>query len=144
MKHSLVFHFIRLGKSIQKTIDFKSPPFSLSYSQAAALLAILQEKQLSQREIATRLHLEPASVVTLIDELERLGLAKRHLHGQDRRKYDIGLTTKGLAKANLIQQKVYSLDKEIAASLANSQSQSLAESIDSITYYLENKKGGEI
>ena len=99
MKHSIVFHLIRLGKTIQKSTNFKSPPPALSYSQAAAILAIFLEDKMTQNDIATRLHLEPASVVTLIDELERLKLVKRELQNDDRRKYFIKLTQKGFEKA---------------------------------------------
>lgn len=77
-KHTLVFHIIGFARKIQKIIGFKAPPLSLSYSEAAALLIITDSKKdINQTEIASRLHLEPASIVSLIDELEKLGLVKR-------------------------------------------------------------------
>lgn len=143
MKHSLVFHLIRLGKKIQKRIDFTIPPPPLSYSQAAAILAIFLEQGMNQSEIAARLHLEPASVVTLVDELERVKLVKRVTQNSDRRKYLIELTQRGEVKAKSIKQTVANLDKQIRSALNTKQEETFANAIERITLYLENMKGGE-
>lgn len=141
MKHSLVFHLIRLGKTVQKSTNFKASPISLSYSQAAAVMAIFLEKEMSQKEIATRLHLEPASVVTLVDELVKLGLVRRESPDGDRRKYHIKLTEKGVKNAGLIRQKVLALDQKIAKVLKTQQTKAFAKTIDQITDYLKQMKG---
>src|SRR3990172_12124575 len=95
MKHTLVFHLIGLSKKLQGAIGLKSPLSPLSYSQAAALLVIDSLSKTSQIDIAKKLHLKPASVVTLIDQLEKFNLAKRNIQAKNRRAYQIELTTTG-------------------------------------------------
>jgi DNA-binding MarR family transcriptional regulator len=48
-----------------------------------------------QLEIATAMGIDPSALVSLIDELERAGLAKRRPHPKDRRAREVTLTPKG-------------------------------------------------
>src|SRR3989344_5907956 len=109
MEHTLIFHSIDVAKRIQKVIDFKCPPLSLSHSQASALLVIDSQREITQKELASKLRLEPATIVTLIDELERLKLVQR-VTNADRRKYNIALTTAGKDKIKQIKAKTNQLD----------------------------------
>src|SRR3990167_1207006 len=110
MGHTIVFHSINLAKKMRKAIGLKLgyPPFS--YSQSSALLAIDSQKEISQLEIASRLNLQPASVVSLIDELERLKLVLRKPTTSDRRKYRIVLTSSGKELADQIGREASQLE----------------------------------
>lgn len=48
-----------------------------------------------QQEIGAAIGIDPSTMVSLIDELERAGLAKRRPHPQDRRAREIVITPKG-------------------------------------------------
>lgn len=144
MKHTLVFHLISVAKKLQKGIGFKSSASPLSYSQASALSVIDSQKDTSQKEIATRLHLEPASVVTLIDELEKINLVKRNSHNEDRRKYIISLTAKGKSKAVEIRKHVAKLDSYLKSQLTPKEVKTLETITDKLFISLDNWKGGEI
>ncbi len=61
-----------------------------------SVLALAQgDLELSQREMAEFLSLDPSQVVALIDELERRGLVKRTVGRADRRHKLLTTTTKG-------------------------------------------------
>lgn len=141
MDHTLVFHTINLAKKLQKSIGFKS--LALSYSQASALLVLGSQNNLSQRELASWLHLEPATVVNLIDELERLKLVKREKPDSDRRKYHIVLTIRGKAKAKQIKDRTHLLDKLLVSQLTDSQASTFMSVLNKLSDYLETLKGGE-
>jgi DNA-binding MarR family transcriptional regulator len=68
------------------------------------VLATLAEAgPLSQRALIDRLQVDKSSMVYIIDELERQGLAERHRNEHDRRSYAVHLTPAGrdrLAAAN--------------------------------------------
>lgn len=102
-QHTAIFHTIALARKLQKVIGFKSPPINLTYSQASAILVISSAEAINQKEIAQSLHLEPASVVTLIDDLENTGLVKRQSADGDRRRYQIVLTAKGKKSAQAVK-----------------------------------------
>jgi DNA-binding MarR family transcriptional regulator len=49
----------------------------------------------AQRDLVTRSLIDASSMVAVIDELERMGLAERRQHPDDRRKHAVHLTAKG-------------------------------------------------
>ena len=49
----------------------------------------------AQRELVTRSLIDPSSMVSVIDELEGMGLAERRRHPDDRRKHAVYLTARG-------------------------------------------------
>lgn len=58
-----------------------------------AILCVLDEQPgLTQRELCTRLHVQPANMVPLVVALERKGLIERDVDPADRRAYRLRLT----------------------------------------------------
>ncbi|MBI2040129.1 MarR family transcriptional regulator [Candidatus Microgenomates bacterium] len=101
------------------------------------------KKSLSQNELALILYLSPASVVTLIDELEKLGLVKREIPSDDRRRYSIVLTKKGQRKAIAIRDLTYKLDDFLKDKLQARHNRSFHLNLNKIDHYLDQWKGGE-
>ena len=48
-----------------------------------------------QQQVGSAMGIDPSTMVSLVDQLERGGLAKRRLHPQDRRAREVLLTPKG-------------------------------------------------
>ena len=143
MKHTLVFHIIDTARKIQKLIDFRAEPISLSYSEASTLLVLDSHKKLSQKTISIMLNLEPASVVTLIDELEKSQLVMRQETDDDRRKYQITLTDKGHDKIKLIKERSYKINNFLVKKLAPAQTGNFLKTLSLLSLYLDEWKGGE-
>jgi DNA-binding MarR family transcriptional regulator len=70
-------------------------PYGIDGRQLAVLLAIDDRVPQSQQEIARRLDVDRTSMVALVDELERKGLAERQSVAGDRRKNVVALTAVG-------------------------------------------------
>lgn len=143
MIHTIVFHSISLGKKMQKAVGLKSTGFGLSYSQASALTVLASGERITQSEIAARLSLEPATVVTLIDELARLKLVERLSHDNDRRKYHITLTATGREQAKKIKSKSAKLEGFLRQKLTKKEAEFLLSISDKLIEYLKEWKGGE-
>lgn len=111
MGHSIVFHISSTARKIQKTLEYKVSCGDLSFTQGATLLVIKFKKEVYQNEIASSLYLESASLVTVIDGLEKLGLVERKDLAEDRRKYKIVLTPKGVQ----VSEEVYNQLKKLNA-----------------------------
>ncbi len=60
--------------------------------QAAVMIYVSRHEGVSQAEVATRLDLEPISLVRLLDKLCEDGLMERHAHPTDRRVRTLWLT----------------------------------------------------
>lgn len=142
MTHTLAFHTISLAKKIQKNIYTKDPGFSLSFSEASALLIVDSSGQTSQSDIAARLNLEPASVVTLIDKLEQLKLVKRTIISTNRRKHRIDLTPKGKLVVTKIKKRTKQLDNFLRENLGEKEFQNLHAILEKLDISIDSWKNG--
>jgi len=142
MTHTIVFHIIKLAKKVRRAIEAKLDiPFS--YSQSSALLTIESRKGISQREIAQILHLEPASVVSLIDELEKLKLANRKPTA-DRRRYEIVLTENGHKAVKKIKEQAQKLENYLVEKLPKKDSENFLKTIEQLSGYLDKWEDEQI
>ena len=82
---------LRLSELTGKALE----PYGIDGRQLAVLLAIDDRVPQSQQEIARRLDVDRTSMVALVDELERKGLAERQSVAGDRRKNVVALTAAG-------------------------------------------------
>ena len=154
MHHTITFHSIKLGKQIQKALKSQSLPFSLGVTPASALLLIYQHAAISQKQIANHLHMEPASIVTMVKELEKLKLVKRVTDKNDRRQYQITLTDAGINAAKIINTQTDKLDRFLRSKLSLKEFNVLSEVTGKLADLLDEwailkadidlpKKGGE-
>ncbi|OGD85661.1 hypothetical protein A2164_03015, partial [Candidatus Curtissbacteria bacterium RBG_13_35_7] len=107
-------------------------PADLSSSETCALLLIDSHKDINQINIAQRLHLAPASIVSLIDELEKIGLVTRQTPKCDRRKYQICLTKKGKTVVGKIKLATNLIENRIKATLSDTEIEILHSALEKI------------
>lgn len=148
MAHTIVFHFIKVSKRLQNALGLKNDAYNLSHSEASALLIIDAKKETSQIDIALKLHLKPASIVSLIDELEKLKLVKREAAKQDRRRYQIKLTEKGHEEVKKIRVQTKNIEEAIKNRLTENEISTLSSILeklsDDVELNLENISGKEV
>lgn len=139
MTHSLVFHISSTAKKIQKSMEYQTRFGQLSFTEASTLLIIKQQKEVFQNEIATRLYLEPASVVSVIDELEKLELVERKSQAEDRRKYKIVLTQKGEEAVQEVRKQMKKLNDFIKKQISIEEYQLMQEALTKIDSRLSER-----
>lgn len=89
---------IHLLKNWRAALDVRLKPFGLSQARWQVLLKLMRSGQaLAQCELAHRVGIEPASLVRLLDALEKEGLVARESDPDDRRAKRVSLTDDGLA-----------------------------------------------
>ncbi len=137
MKHTLVFHLIGLSKKLQKVIGLKTDSNPLSYSQTTAMLVIDAHGNPSQAEIARMLHLQPATVVTVIDELEKLNLVVRRTQANNRRTYQIQLTSSGENQAVEIKKQTKLVENFLKTQLTKQEYREFSSLIEKLSQGLE-------
>ncbi|MFI5958624.1 MarR family winged helix-turn-helix transcriptional regulator [Cryptosporangium sp. NPDC051539] len=59
------------------------------------ILEMASAEQQSQQQLSARAGVDRTTMVALVDDFERLGLAERRKDAADRRRYVVGLTAKG-------------------------------------------------
>jgi DNA-binding MarR family transcriptional regulator len=70
-----------------------------------------------QQEIAVSMGIDPSTMVSLIDDLERAGLAERRPHPTDRRAREIAITPKGRRLLDRARQMATQVDGEVLRGL---------------------------
>jgi DNA-binding MarR family transcriptional regulator len=84
------------GQRMARTFDQALEPLGLRRHHFGLLAMIASQPGSTQQELVDRSMIDPSSMVSVIDELERLGLAERRPHPEDRRKHAVHLTKRGV------------------------------------------------
>jgi MarR family transcriptional regulator, lower aerobic nicotinate degradation pathway regulator len=71
----------------------------------------------TQQELTSKALIDPSSMVAVLDDLERLGLAERRPHPGDRRKRSVRLTAKGRRTLGRAREVARGVAEEVLAPL---------------------------
>ncbi|MCL6537444.1 MAG: MarR family transcriptional regulator [Acidothermus sp.] len=85
----------KLAQLLLSLFEAKLSPLKLTTRTYFILSAVDRDPPLSQQELARILGIDPTTIVTLVDDLERVGYLKRARNSADRRRYDLRLTALG-------------------------------------------------
>ena len=83
----------------------------LHFGHPRILFTIAHLEGASQKEIADRLHVSPASLATSLKRLEKAGFLARSIDDQDQRVNKIELTPKGKAAVSTCHLQMQSIDR---------------------------------
>lgn len=107
-------------------------PFDLRPAQFSALLIIETNPGLMQTDLAGILAIEPPQVVTLLNKLEKLGLALRVRCKPDKRSYGIFLSKAGETLLKQLKEVAAQSDREATAALDDAERQQLLQLLHKI------------
>ena len=85
-ENSVGFWIMTASHDYQRAINDELAPTGITYRQCQVLGFLALEGPLPQAELADRMHLEPATLVGILDRMERDGWIKRLACLQDRRR----------------------------------------------------------
>ena len=131
LNECIYFLTTRLSRELKKLFDKKLESLSITSSMWCVLMAIIENKEITQKELSSILSIEGPTTTKIIDNLEKRGFIRRVTHETDRRSYKISLTNKGKE----IKKEVLKLGdcfmKEVKSSLTEEEKKQL--------HYLLNK-----
>jgi DNA-binding MarR family transcriptional regulator len=78
-----------------------------------------------QQEIGAAMGIDPSTMVALIDELERAGLAKRRPHPKDRRAREVVITPKGRRTVDRGRALAWEVEDDVLQGLASAERRQL-------------------
>ncbi|RVW06774.1 MarR family transcriptional regulator [Rhodococcus spongiicola] len=78
--------------------------FGLTTARIRALLCVLENPSMTQRDLAANLRCSRRQVTALVDALEESGHLRRDPHPTDRRAHIVALTERGRSDADRIRQ----------------------------------------
>lgn len=78
-----------------------------------------------QQELGSAMGIDPSTMVSLIDELEREGLAKRRPHPDDRRARQVSITPKGRRRLEQARKLASEAEDEVLGGLSDKERRDL-------------------
>ncbi|MEX2587515.1 MAG: MarR family transcriptional regulator [Actinomycetota bacterium] len=116
-EEDLVFLLSRLGAVTRSRLADTLSSLDLTPRQFVVLKILSRHDGLSQAELSQRLGIDTSSIVHVIDDCERSGLAERQRRSEDRRRYAVSLTQKGEEQLRSAQSSVDEFSDELLAPL---------------------------
>ena len=113
------------GSQITQSFSRRIEHVGLSHKQVGLLAVVDAGVATSQREIATRLHVAPSLVVTLVDQLTSTGAVRRTRSRNDRRVQTIEITDEGRRLLKAAIDVASRLDADLRTALSPDDQQAL-------------------
>lgn len=109
-RYSAGFMLSKAAHIVQIAFEAGLKPFGVSAREFAVMQLIDLQGPASQQQIGRVLGIDRTSMVSLIDHLERTGMAARVKDPADRRRYAVSLSTDG---AQRLHDDLYRVDREV-------------------------------
>ena len=122
------------GSQITQSFSRRIEHIGLSHKQVGLLAVVDAGVATSQREIATRLHVAPSLVVTLVDQLTSTGAVRRTRSRSDRRVQIIEITDDGRKLLKTATDVASRLDADLRTSLSPDDQQALDRLLPSLLH----------
>ena len=120
------------GSQITQSFLRRVEHVGLSHKQVGPLAVFDSGVATSQREIATRLHVTPSLVVTLVDQLTSTGAVRRTRSRNDRRVQTIEITDEGRRLLKAATDVASRLDADLRTALSPDDQQALDRFLPSL------------
>ena len=122
------------GSQITQSFSRRIEHIGLSHKQVGLLAVVDAGVATSQREIATRLHVAPSLVMTLVDQLTSTGAVRRTRSRSDRRVQIIEITDEGRKLLKTATDVASRLDADLRTSLSPDDQQALDRLLPSLLH----------
>ncbi len=111
-KRELNLMLIKVGAKHKRRSAYEFMKRNLSSGQPRMLNFLFEHDGCIQREIASACHLEPASVTSVLNSMERAGLIERKPVEEDKRAFRVWLTKKGKENKKIVDEIFESMANE--------------------------------
>ena len=94
-----------LGEKSRRSFIALLEPHGFHPREFGLMTVMAKRPGLTQQELALLARVDPSSMVALLDDLERRGIAERRVDPQDRRRRAVYLTDKGQEQMRVLQRE---------------------------------------
>jgi DNA-binding MarR family transcriptional regulator len=115
----------RLGESARQRFHRALEPEGLHPRHFGVMTMVRAQPGVTQRRLHEETAIDPSSMVAAIDDLERMGLAERRPHPEDRRAHTIFLTDRGQRTLERAQARAGELHREFFSALTAQEARTL-------------------
>ncbi len=139
---NFTFHYLLMANHLmlQKHFFNNIKELKLTLGQPKVLDYLQQNNGAMQKDIAQGCHIEPASLSTILNGMEKNGLITRNMDEQNRRNINIFMTEKGKEICKCIEQEFIAIEKKIFHNFSEKEVKQLTEYMIKIYNNLEEKQ----
>ena len=119
------FLLAKAGQMSREAFDRAVGPMGLKSRHYGALAVLNAEGPHAQRELGERLQIDRSTMVSVVDELEGMGLVERRRDPEDRRRYELTLTEAGRGVLSEADSLVEGVQEAVLAPLDEAQRREL-------------------
>ena len=123
---------IKLGRITMHRFAQALEPFGVRPRHVAALIELRDRGELTQQALCGQLHLDPTNLVTILNELEQRGYARRRRDPEDRRRHIVEVSRKGLAVIDKVSEVMDGVEEDLLEGLEPAERRELEGILTSI------------
>lgn len=128
---------------VQAALDLRMRGLGADFTTWKVLAHLVDGDRASQRELAARMLIDPATLVRHLDRVEADGLVARERDERDRRVVRVAITPAGRAKRTELHRVVERFDQELRAQLEPEERAALLSALQRITDYVSGESTKE-
>jgi DNA-binding MarR family transcriptional regulator len=138
---SLAFLLSQVGARSAQIFAERLAPLGVSARAFGVLSNVAAAGSQTQQQLADALGIHRNNMVGLIDDLEAAGWARRHRSQQDRRAFDVRLTSTGSALVSRVNRLIPALEDEVGQGLSKSERATMVALLQRVASTLELSPG---
>lgn len=128
---------------VQAALDVRMRHLGADFTTWKVLAHLADGDRASQRELAARMLIDPATLVRHLDRVEADGLVVRERDERDRRVVRVAITPAGRAKRTELHRVVERFDQELRDQLDPDECEALLTALQRITDYVSRESTKE-
>lgn len=134
---------LHLGRLVERRLGQAAAAAGLDLTPAQARIIVVLHLHgpMSQQALAGHTDVEPSTLVSTLDVMERLDLARRERHPTDRRAYLVQLTGRGERRLPKIFALWDDVEPELTADLGEAERRALVETLHALIARLSRGSG---
>ena len=129
---------IKLGRITLHRFTEALEPYGIRPRHVAALIELRDSGELTQQALCGHLHLDPTTLVAILNELEENGFATRRRDPQDRRRHLVDISKKGLAVIDKVSKVMDDVEEDLLDGLDETE----RESFEGLLTSMWERSGG--
>src|SRR3954454_23556243 len=114
-----------LGQKSRRNFIALLEPHGFHPREFGLLTVLAKRPGITQQDLAALARVDPSSMVALLDDLERRGIAERRVDPEDRRRRAVHLTAKGEEQMRVLQREARKAAKTFLEPLSEEERQDL-------------------
>jgi MarR family transcriptional regulator, lower aerobic nicotinate degradation pathway regulator len=114
-----------LGEKSRRSFIALLEPHGFHPREFGLMTVMAKRPGITQQELASLARVDPSSMVALLDDLERRGIAERRVDPEDRRRRSVYLTKKGEQAMRILQREARKAAKTFLEPLSEEERETL-------------------